>query len=560
MLRKFLPILFTVLISSNVFATATMPPVAAAYPAPSTQQMYVARAYFMLFGRIPDTSGLNYWVSRVAANNGTTFIDTVNVISREAAGARLAPIVGYVDSTGTVTDPNIGTCSTSTPGPWDELVEYVYANALGRAAEDENLASSTEGIRYWQCQARFGAYGKNTGQMLDAISNSAASDPIYSNRLVFLEAAVRLQLGRGRSLNYHDSNTILVRVRGTNNSFNDAFDVLNQLTNGMPVSANVHWEIPTSGAYTRSNISTNSSPLPRLEKSIDDGLTSISGGSVHKYLVWYNRSGRMMLAHAFLPQNYQLSGVYYPTIVSVFGGAWRGGLIEKLQRFNTSFIRTTPLAGGTAGNNFIVLAPSYRLTSNLYYSSTDSAKNNMPQEDIDDFISLVKRPETMTMLGVDTSKVSLFGHSSGGHILNLLGSTKNMGRIATLAPVSNLAITNNTNTSALIPYINYYTDAQQYGTWGGTTSPINAWLLNKPLTSFFIQHGTDQLVYQAQSKAFRDQAISNNSNNVQACNSNSGHIFFESYSDPNVNNAIYKTTAFRAFQYLSGITPVCTSL
>jgi hypothetical protein len=301
--------------------------------------MHVAKAYFMLFGRIPDIGGLNYWVSRVAANNGSTFIETVNIISREARGTLISPIVSYIDSTGNIINSTNSSCSTSVVGPWDELIEYVYANALGRAAEDEDLSTPSQGMRYWQCEARrtTNIVHLTPGHLLNTLSNAASTDEIYSNRLLFLESALRLQIGRNRDLNYHDSYTLLQRVRGSTNSFNDAFNLLNQLTNGNVIAQGVRWEIPSSGAYNRVNILNNSSQLPYSEKSISDGAT-IYGGKVHKYLIWYNRSGRMMLAHAFLPQNYQTSNVYYPTIVSVFGGGWRGGLIEKNQRFNTSFV------------------------------------------------------------------------------------------------------------------------------------------------------------------------------------------------------------------------------
>ena len=462
-------------LSSSAFATVVpMPSTVTAYSPLTTKQMSVSKAYIALFGRSPDLGGLNYWTT---TNNGlsesATVSEAVNFIAKKMAGSNIAPISQIVDQSGNFISGVRSTCDTTIVTGWDEFVEYAYAFVLGKAAEDD-----MSGVNYWQCQVRSGVY-TTPGDLINAIMTAAngatgASADKFKNRMTMLEAASRLQLGRSRSLGYQDSQTIIRRVTDTANSFNDAFTVLNQLTNGSASAAGPRWETAASGTYTPSKIFGESAPLS-------------GGGYVHKYVVWYNRSGRMLLAHIFLPPNYSTTGTF-PAIISVHGGGWRDGFIEKTQKYNTAFTQSS--------GQYIVLSPEYSLTS-LSYASPEQ------QNDIDDFITLVKSPATMNAFRVDTSRVNFFGLSAGGHLLNLIGSTKDLGKIATIYPESNLNAS--ANTSLLMPYINAYLN----GAPANPVSPTYVWTVARS-TKFFIQHGdADPLVPIADSINFTNTVGTN---------------------------------------------------
>jgi hypothetical protein len=177
----------------------------------------------------------------------------------------------------------------------------------------------------------------------------------------------------------------------------------------------------------------------------------------------------------------------------------------------------------------------------------------MPQEDIEDFISLVKSSSSMNILGVNTSKVSFFGHSSGGHILNLIGSIKDIGLISTLAPVSDLSPLK--NTQLLQPWISYYNNAHNYGNWNLARSPTDAWT-NLRTTNFYIQHGYEDIVVPPQQSIDFKSKVGNL---VKLCLfPKAGHFFLESYSNPNDLNPTYKSATYQTFQFFSGVQTDCT--
>ncbi|TFW09507.1 hypothetical protein E4K72_05540 [Oxalobacteraceae bacterium OM1] len=525
MLKKILAMAFAVGAATTAHATLmTMPTAVQGYPALTAKQMSVAKAYLAVFGRAPDLGGLNYWS---APGNGladtATVAQAVNYIAKAMATSNLSPVNLVTDANGNFTSGLAATCDmSSTVTGWDEFVEYMYVYILGKAGVED-----MSGLNYWQCQVRSGVFttpGDLVNAMLAAADGTApaAGGDKFHNKMTMLEAAARLQLGRNRALDYQDTQTVIRRVTDTANSFNDAFARLDNLTNGGTSAVGPRWETPASGAYAPSKVLGESNALA-------------GGGYVHKYVVWYNRSGRMLLAHVFLPPGYSTTG-YYPAIVSVHGGAWRAGFIEKLQKYNTAFTQNS------GAGKYVVFAPAYALTAYGYASPEQ-------QNDIDDFISLVKSPATMNAFRVDTANVNYFGVSAGGHLLNLIGSTKDLGKVATLYPVSDLA--SGANTATLLPYISLYLN----GNAAAGVSPTSLWSASRS-TKFFVQHGTaDTLVPFTQSSAFTSKAGPTNS---ALCGvTNADHGFYAEYSA--ANTGVFSQAAAKVLSFFdTGAFPNCS--
>jgi hypothetical protein len=371
----------------------TLPTYVVNTPALSVTEMSVTKAYLALFGRAPDLDGLNFWSSSLGAN--ATVARAVNVISDGVKLSYLSPV-------------GVGNA---------EYVEYIYSYILGKSIEDDR-----GGVLYWTGQLDSGAFatrGDFVNSLLIAAENTQEvySHDMFKNRMLAVESASRLQKSRNRALNYQDTQALVRRVTNTLVSYNDAMTDMNNLTNGI-ASPVLKWDQNYSSS------------------SVLAGAVSLIGSNVknHKYLVWYNRSGQMMLAHAFLPSNFS-TGTNFPAVITVHGGGWRGGFIEKLQRYNTSLSESNA--------KYVVLAPVYRLSSYTYTSPS-------MQNDVDDFIQLVK--SSASIFKINTAKIGLFGESSGGHIINLLGSKKNLGCISSLYPPSDLP----NSASSLVPYVNYY--------------------------------------------------------------------------------------------------------
>ncbi|RYF48225.1 MAG: hypothetical protein EOO27_35850 [Comamonadaceae bacterium] len=368
-----------------------------------------------------------------------------------------------------------------------------------------------------------------------------------------LDAAIRLQRGRNRMIGYQDSQTLLRRVTDSVDSFHDAFAKLDNLTSGFlavncpPDGTNPDgttrfvpcWEAPGGIGYSPSKVSSEALPLPGPSVPVGQNLR------VHRYLVWYNRRGCMMLAHMFLPGGYPFT--QYATIVSVHPGGWRGGFIEKNQKYNTSFIQASNGYGP-----FVVFAPAYALSAYQHIAP-------MSQDDIEDFRGLVASSATQTQFAVNTS-VHGFGVSAGGHLLNLLALTRNYGRVGSAGPVSDLrdgfnghpnpygndnaapnpygistppyAVPNVTDPNNLLPFINRYTNMNgmtnpQLGAVDkGSVSP-NAQPSSVSGSQFYIQHGVrDTLVSPKQSKLFQ----SNNASTTGVCGVDGYHAFYDPYA------------------------------
>jgi acetyl esterase/lipase len=521
------------LAASQAFAAggfASMPSVVASYPALTPLQTRVAQAYFAVLGRIPDAApvsgaltsdagaasfcalpaqnGFDFWYCAAFRSpygvNATTG-QIVDIIGTGMANANLIPLnevfTGPGGAFGSAGTKN-GSTYTLDPG-FGDFVAYVYTFMLGRSIDDD-----PDGERYWHQRAIDVAYQADPvnhyadpGETVDAILNAVVSlaqvpsadfdaagnclagPPFYcryayqfANQSKMLEAGVRLQRGRNRMLQYQDSETLLRRVTDNPTSFNDAFTKLDALTNGQAaINCSLPcWEAPGGFTYTTSKINNEA-----------QALYSNPNVRAHKYLVWYNRAGRMMLAQAFLPGPWP--STKYNSIVSVHGGGWRGGTIEELQRYNWNFANP----GNTYGS-FVVFAPSYALSANTYTAPAQ-------QNDVDDFLKLVSSAPTRNAFNV-TSTVHKFGVSAGGHLLDLLAVKSNQGRVATISPPGDL-----TNpSSGLRDYVDRYLN-------GASASNNSPNLNGSPgiATSFYIQHGKlDALVPDTQSQDFQTRYAS----------------------------------------------------
>lgn len=473
----------------------------------TTTEMSVATAYLALFGRAPDLGGLNYWSGMLGAN--ATVTTAVTSILNGMSGALLAP----VRFTGASSDPNVAKAERS------EYVEYVYAGALGKSVEDDRC-----GIAYWADQL---SINSDRAALITSILNAAAgtTDPysydMWSNRMLAVEAATRAQKQRMRSLDAQDSETLVRRVTDTLSSYNDAMNDLDRLTQGIASPVN-QWD----QAYSPDTVGMQALPL-----------NNTSSVKEHKYLVWYNRQGQMLLAHVFLPPGYPTASTYR-AIVSVHGGAWREGFIEKLQKYNAAI----------AQQNYVVFSPAYRLTNYGYASPAE-------QNDVEDFISLVKN--SSSMFKIDPTRVGLFGESAGGHLVNLLGSKSNMRCVSTIYPVSDLSdpwVYDPKNGDAnLIQQIQYYVGND----WANQRAVSPTYTVVAGVgTKFHIQHGTaDTIVPPSQTDAFQANALGGKGVSVTVTKvtplpdgTDGGHGFYDAYTPganlTNFNGAVSALGAF----------------
>ncbi|WP_188567699.1 alpha/beta hydrolase [Undibacterium terreum] len=541
--------MITLAFASAAQATrVSMPTIVNSYPALTTTQMNVAKAYLSLLGRAPDKGGLDYWSTHPSMPANATLIQAANLIARNVGGNLVPPVTSIFDpASNNFTNPTI----QANWGGWDEFVEYMYVFILGKAVGDDYT-----GVQYWQNQVHSGVF-TTPGDLIQALYNAAdVTAPAdggdkFHNKITMLEAVARLEEGRNRSLQNQDTQTIIRRVTDTTSSFNDAFTLADSLTNGGTNVAGPRWETPVSGSYT---------PTKVMSESI--ALTPSGFGNVHKYIVWYNRSGRMMLANVFLPPNYSTGGALYKAIVSVHGGGWAGGFVEKMQEYNQA------LASNQSGTPYVVFSPAYSLTPYVYSSPEQ-------QNDIEDFVTLVKSSVTMNSFWVDTSNVNLFGLSSGGHLVNLLGSLKDVGKIAALYPVSDLGTCTTTSCpnydalnvgheTSLIPYIQKYVNSTAVQT-NASVSPTWAWTSART-SKFFILHGNgDKTVPYGQSQAFTDR-VNSNSINSKLCQvgtgtptsaTAAGHGFYSEYAgSPQSTPRFTQTVSLLVNYFNSGLFPV----
>ena len=465
-----------------------MPAAVQAYSNLNPLQLKVAQSYLAMLGRIPDAAptsgdvnssnfcsqpignGLDFWYCATLNKYGSnaSISQVVDMIAGGMAGATFPPVNSVLNSDGSKISPGSKDANNNYlyNSGWGEYIEYLYTFALGRSIEDD-----PSGVRFWQRAAidQNQTPGGTAQAILQAATGTAFPssshfdqqgsclnlpdtfnckyDYQFANQMLMLESAIRLQRGRGIQIAYQDLQTLLRRVSDDPVSFMNAYEKLNTLTlggiasscpqNGYNPDGSIRyipcWEDPGGQPYSPSRIAN--------ESSILGGTTAAENLKQHRYLVWYNRKGRMMLAHAYLPSGYP--AIQYDSVVSIHGGGWRGGFVEQLQKYNTQFIQQN-----NGNGPFVVFSPSYGLTS--YQLEHPNGQN-----DIEDFIALISSNSTISRFGVG-AVVHKFGVSAGGHLLNSLGFKNDYGRIATFGPVSDLTDVN--NVELMRTYTDYYTN------------------------------------------------------------------------------------------------------
>ncbi len=474
----------------------TLPSVfATTIPAWNNDQKQVALAYLFLFGRAPDTAGMNYWIGQTPGSSGSkTFVDAFRTLHNALGTSYFEPV-------------NVP------EGGGLYFFQDIYVHVLGRAVPDElnNLPSAPSGIQYWGktlneystpprlAESTLG--GKRARVCYDIYNILAANpapDDLAYNRFLILEGVVRAQLYYGRDLSYQTSETITRMVVDTTTSFDDAMSVVtSRIINNSTPPTNQWFK-----NYTQSVIAAEA-----IVSRYDNFATNNT--KIHKYLAWWNRNGDLLLAHAFLPASFaSISSNTQRCVISLHGGGWRGATIERLQSYNTL------LAGASAVP--VVLAPAMRLSR---YSYIFPAAYN----DLEDFKALVEA--SATMLRINTAKISYFGESSGAHLVLLLGSKVNAGRVFSLyAPVdlTNLTVSQypgyDSSPADLRPYINYFTGENCADGSAGSNeiaaSPYHQWS-NARTTVFQLWHGDhDGLVPVANATSFQNHLNASSSGKI----------------------------------------------
>lgn len=501
-------------------STGTLPAIySSTIPAWGNDQKQMALAYLFLFGRAPDTTGLNYWISQTPGSSGTkTFVDSFKTLHAGIDSSYLEPI-------------NLPS------GAGKDFFADIYVYVLGRAKPDElddPDNGNPSGIRYWGEQldnysspplptesTLGGKRARICQQVYDILANSPPPSDLSYNRFLMLEAVVRAQLYYNRVLSFQTSETVMRMVVGTSASFDDAMSVVTSLIINNNSAPTNQW----FKSYTQSGI------------AADDGTAyydnfATNSTTMHKYLAWWNRAGDLLLAHAFLPSGFGSVGSNTQRcVISLHGGGWRGATIERLQSYKVL------LAG--AGAAPVVLSPAFRCTR--YQNIHPDAYN-----DLVDFKAIVEA--SASIFRINTAKISYFGESSGGHLALLLGSKVNAGRVFSLyAPVdlTNLTVSQYPGyapSGDLRPYINYYTGEDCTDGTAGTNevaaSPYSQWS-NARTTVFQLWHGNhDSLVPVANATDFESHVNASSSGKITVQIVTNGGHGFDSDSDHSIRNNV----------------------
>ena len=463
-------------------------------PAWGNDQKQVALAFLFLFGRAPDTGGLNYWIGQTPGTSGSkTFFDALATINDQTASVYLEPINA----------PN---------GAGAAFMQDIYVYVLGRALPDEldNPPSNPSGIDYWGDQinnATEPTLGGRRANICNIIYNilaaSPAPDDLAYNRFLMLEAVVRAQLFYNRDLGYQTSETVVRMVVGTTASFDDAMSVVTDFVINNNTKPTSQW----FKTYTQSSIASES-----VTAYYDNFSTN--GTTIHKYLAWWNSSGDLLQAEAILPSGFgSVTSNTLRCVISVHGGGWRGATIERLQSYNVK------LAGATAAP--VVLSTAVRLSRYSYFAPS-------AYDDLVDFKTLVESSPSIGIFRINTAKISYFGESSGGHLVLLLGSKSDVGRVFSLYAPVDLTGLSVSQYAAFQPYISSYTN-ETYGTIPAgsvstASSPYSQWTSNRT-TVFQLWHGdTDDVVSYANATSF--ETLINDSSKITVHTvSGEGHGF-----------------------------------
>lgn len=404
-------------------------------PTLSTTETSVAKAFLALWGRPPDKGALDHWSQQ--AGPGATIAQVVNMLIQT-----VEPMI-VLDLDNTV------------------FVQTTYYHLFGKMPEEDIV-----GQDYWISELNLGmSKGTVIDNIFAAVAGVAGYHPdVLRNRWLVVESICRLQKAYNYDMDIQDSKTSVLRVVGELNSYDASMsDVFRLIINKTP-STPMTWgtSLTSADLYNQGRIPGNSSVRQ------------------HRYIVWYNRSGTMMLATVYMPQGFS-STPSHRCIISIHGGGWRQGYPEKLYDYNTAFASST-------NPSFVVVSPIYRLSAYGY-------KSPSPENDIADFRTLVSNAP---FLKIDTSKISMFGESSGGHLALMVGSKQDAHRVFALYPPTELRGSPSVSVD-LDPYVQYYapTVADK-----ANSSPTAVWTSNRT-TLFRLWHGTnDTLVPHTQSDAF----------------------------------------------------------
>lgn len=383
--------------------------VAGASHAATAIEQNIALVYLGVFGRAPDLDGLRYWRDSAGLPYNASLEATYDKIAGAVAGSYLSPV-------------------NESDRKW---VEYIYTFVLGRAPMDDDVG----GIDYWTSRLATESRGHIFATIIGAIEGTTGTDEAsvrnkqkYLNRKALVFEAVDKQQQPGRqaipasggifgNAIYITTQSLARRVIDTPASLSAARADLDLLTTpGYVPPATRRW----STSYSASTIWSGTEPLV--------GSTS----RINRSLVWYNRRGNMMIANVVVPSNYPYLA-NAKAVISVFGGGWRNGNPEQIQRYNKVL----------AENGFVVFAPTYRTTAM-------GGREIELQEDIEDFTTLVKA--YATSFNVNTNNVFMFGESAGAQLVAQLGARTNYRCVVAWVPPLDLEH----STTALQPYVNKY--------------------------------------------------------------------------------------------------------
>jgi acetyl esterase/lipase len=400
----------------------------------------VSQVYLAALGRAPDPEGLNYWVFEVGGPSASPSMQQIyQTIETRMNGAR-SLVAPMVEDNAT-------------------LVRYVYAFVLGKAYEDD-----PSGVDWWTQQLNAGTYTR--GSFVETLFQAAAgtteprSQAIFQNRMAALEAVVKAQRMSGsRALALQDMLSLIRRVGDTLDSYNQAMAdlyTLTRTTTARPVGP------VFDQSYSASSLWSSAWAYP-----------GGNGARVHRTVVWYNRSGDMMVANAYFPPTYG-TGSNFSAIISLHGGAWRNGFVEQINQHNIEFAK-----------DFVVFSPAYRLTALGYRAPAQ-------QNDVLDFAQLIRsKASTFKLNG---GRIHLWGFSAGGHLAMTAGERASQGCVAAAsAPVD---LRDAQNTPLLTEYINYYVGGAETK---DTQSPRLQLGSSTTTSKFFLMYGSsDSLVKPAQ--------------------------------------------------------------
>lgn len=292
----------------------------------SAAQWNVARAYLCVFGRSPDTSGLNYWAGLSSAG---TFANACNALLASANSI-------------TAVDPAASVLSAQ-----------LYVNLLGRSGVEDPA-----GIAYWATQITNTSYGEVCAQVLGILATATGfTGDLVRHRLYTLESVCRLQIAYSRDLNTDDSRTAVVRVEDSTTYDEAMADIYTLLVTGAASPTNAFDKTWTSITLNTAARTTDNSTIKHARN-----------------IVWFNRAGRMMRAAVYLPATFTTGT--HRALILWHGGGWRLGWPEQVEWLANAM-------AGSTGQSYVVICPSYRLTP---FGTVSPGQ----QQDAQDILALVK--------------------------------------------------------------------------------------------------------------------------------------------------------------------------